>query len=803
MTSSPSDQSSKEREPKLSSQQIILLGILGAIFVIVMLTAIWILTRPQAILVEQTPVQTEIIISSDIAPSYTPTSTITPTIRPSFTPKPSRTPTVSPTPTITPLPTLPPSLTPAFPGDINDYYKIAFWTPELADQLIDLMEAYPETLSEFARGVNNQGYFDAFQYAIFAQQEALLRFSTAPKARDWLWSLAYNLARTDSPHAGDAYANLITQELNTGRVSLEGLYLWGLDRSPQVIIEVIPLETSPGDLSNSLVKVSAGENGSSFFWLLEKPNRFTSYPLTSHFNFIQPSGVDYFLVDQLGSNNAFVGIYPRKIYESLHYTLPSIFSLFQQPPTELPFEPVSPPAIGPEFKNNWEAILLGTGEGDLQFVDVVFPACPVTVRHTYEWNGRAFSFLQEIYEIDPDPELLAYCEIVIDHSLNVWGLDPTIKFMETLQPNWPPEETITGDTYPEDALDEWHYRLSLYHALLGNQEESIEYANTIISDPATPESRWIEPATDFLEAYQDQRDIYKACLPATFCDSRLAFQSLISTFSPQEFPDVINILEEAGVTIRSNGYFDFDNDGTTERWIVIRHETGSPLEFWIIYPTETNIEVAYVETVESDTPRITYAEPISEPPIVKIDPDITFHFIKQGADQEPVILMVDEEVIFSSDLTEMELDRLESSLLTGGDPAYVQQELIILQSSPYFTCSYLFCPRFLYLLGLASELANDEKTAVDTYLELWRNYIEHPYATMARFKLISTITPAPTLTPTNTQIASPTPIESFTPTPTEGTPTDTPTQSPTVSITPPTSTLTPTVTLTPEGYIPP
>jgi hypothetical protein len=252
---------------------------------------------------------------------------------------------------------------------------------------------------------------------------------------------------------------------------------------------------------------------------------------------------------------------------------------------------------------------------------------------------------------------------------------------------------------------------------------------------------------------------------------------------------LIDILQEAGVTVRSNGFFDFDDDGESEHWVVIRHQQGSPLEFWIISSNENGISAVFVDTIETDIPRVTYLEPLSEPPTVRIDPDITFHYVKQGPDQEPIILRFEEEIIFASDRTKMELDYLELTLLTGGDPAFVKNELIILETSPHFTCSYLLCPRFLYLLGLASELSNDKFSAVAAYLELWREYPDSPYTTMARFKLGSTITPTPTFTPTATQSITVTPIS----TPTESTTTMTPT--PIVTYTPEST--------TPPGYPPP
>ena len=145
-------------------------------------------------------------------------------------------------------------------------------------------------------------------------------------------------------------------------------------------------------------------------------------------------------------------------------------------------------------------------------------------------------------------------------------------------------------------------------------------------------------------------------------------------------PDLIEVFEAARVTMRSNGFFDFDKDGESERWVVLRHNPGTALEFWIIFLTDTGIEVLFVETIETDNPRVTYLNPDSEPPIVQIDPDITFVVERQGPDGDRAIVMVEEEVVLSSDITGLELDRLEVTLLTGGDPAFVQQELLVLRT---------------------------------------------------------------------------------------------------------------------------
>lgn len=770
------EQAQPENGQRISSQQIFLIGLLGIALLIIIVVSLLILTRPE---ITPEPASTEIlaaVATTEILPSPTITPSITPSPRFTFTPKPTRTPTIAPTSTGTLLPTLIPSLTPAFPSEHNDQYVLVLWSPELADQLINLLEVYPETLSSFSRGESNQGYYDAFQYALFAEEEALLRFPSAAQAQGWSRGLAYNLARIGDSQAGDIYAALITQDLNSGKITLDELPFWGLDFEPFVIIEVIHLEPNNGDLSRSLVKITADENGSSYFWLVEEENGFVSHPLTSDFNFVQPSDIEHFVVDLPGTSYQVVGIFPMRVFDSIHYINPQVFSLLQQPPVELGFETVFPPGIGPDFINNWEP---AETNDDIRFMDTVFPACPVTVTHTYDWNNSSFSFQEDSYQINPDPELLGFCEIVINHSALVWGIEPTINLMETLLPLWPPDQSSTGSVNPDDALDEWLYRLSIYHGLIANQDESISYAETIVSSPTSLNSTWIAPAAAYLETYQEQRDIYQACLPSPFCDPRLAFQSLVRTITLEEYSDLVNTLEQAGVTILSNGFFDFDNNDETEPWFVIRHETGSPFEFWIITSTDDGYEAVFVSTIETSNPRLSFIEPITEPPTVMIDPDITFKFYKGGPGQEPTVILVQVEVVFASDRTKADLDELEGILLSGGDPTFVHTELIILGNSPHFTCSFQLCPRYLYLLGLASELSNDEFSAVAAYLELWRQFPSSPYSVMARFKLgsIFTPTPSPTFLPSETPAPPTTPVV----------PTDTPEGYP-APTTPPTST---------------
>lgn len=744
-------------------------------------------------------------------PSPTSTATVaasfTPTLGPTFTPRPTATFTITPSPSPTATRTLSPSLTPAVPIDEDERYSLVDWTPEGVARLVDLLEAYPETLSAFARGEDGAGYYGEFRYAVLTLREALLRFPTAPQAGDWLWRLAYDLARTSDPAAGPTYATLITQELNAGGARLEDLYAWGVNRYPPTVIEVFPLDTPAGYLSNSLVRVSAAENGSAFFWLLQRPNRFESFPLTSDFDFVHPTGVNYFAHDLDGDGSLEVAIYRTLVAGSHRYALPRLFRLDRQPPLELSFDPGEPPEIGPDFENRWEPFRQA-GPGSLQFVDEVFPPCPATVQHVYAWNGQAFEFLEDRYAIDPQPKLLNYCSLVVEHAASVWGPQAAIRLMETLLPSWPPEYTTEGLPYPADALDEWRFRLALYHALLGNDIQAYGYASAIVANPAAPDSRWKALAQEFQEIYRSPSDIYRACLLSNFCNPRRAFERLALTFTAEDFSRAPEMLREAGVTLRASGFFDFDADGETERWFVIRHHPGEKMEFWILAQVAERVKALFVDVVEPDPPRLAYLEPLDEPPVVQLSPEIAFRMERGGAKGEPTLVRVSVGPLLSADLTRTELDQLEAQLLSGGDPSQARDDLLALEQAPIFTCSYQLCPRFLYLLGLAHELAGDQEKAIGEYLELWREYLGHPFATMARLKLSGpAIPPGPTITPTPSGTIRPTPTRTRTPTGTLTPPTPThtgtlPTPTPSQTATPP-SGATSTPTLPGYPYPPP
>ncbi len=417
MTTQPSDPSNHPHQTSRSMVQMVLFMVYILITLAIIVLALMMALRSIVPMQMQTSLPT--ILPRTPSATLTPTATITltPTRYPTFTPQPTPTASITPTPTITPTNTDVPTLTPALALAKNESYHLQKWTTELAERLIRLMESYPNTLSKYARGEDDSGYFAAFRYTVLALQEALMRVPPSPVAKSWQWRLAHHLAQVGDPRVSQEYAMMINDQLNNQRLRLNELEKWGLSLDPPMRLEIIPIRNQPGMISNALIKVSTQEHGASLIWLVETPSGYNAYPLCDQFDFIHSIRVNVAVGDLTGDNVDEVIIFPSPIAGSNRYPLPRVFSLSQSPPIELFFAPVNPPEIGPNFRNQWLPVKENAHRTYLQFMDTLFPTCPVTIKHRYTWNGTLFEFVDVSYEIQPEPSLLSYCESVVHHRL--------------------------------------------------------------------------------------------------------------------------------------------------------------------------------------------------------------------------------------------------------------------------------------------------------------------------------------------------------------------------------------------------
>lgn len=727
--------------------------------------------------------------SLTLTPTSTPTLTNTP--RPSLTPTSTLTPTPSLSPTTTGTPPGPPTLTPARPVPIQNAYTLKTWTPADADRLIELLNDYPNSLPERSRGEDGRGYYDAFRYAVFTQREALLRFPDAPEVSLWRWGLAYNLARISDPQAAEVYAEQITAGLNRGETTVDGLPGWFSDQEPRLRLDSIPLEPISGFENSRLLQISSATgiaNGSAFLWLLAGPGAYQVQPLTSEFDFLAQRRGASLVSDLTGDGVDDVALYtfryPTVVTTTLgvnsqpfYIATPRVFDLSQSPANELFFLPGQDLFdIGMEFNNYWAASLQPSGLNDLVFQTDVFPACPVTVRLAYRWNGDYFEQVEKSFAISPNLETLAFCRLAVDHSEAVWGPQATISLMEALLPDWPPELDENGNPAPRDARDEFRFRLGVNYALAGDFEKARALAQEVIDDPASLESNWVEPAQAFLETYKSPDDLYHACVPLSNCRPANAIRQLVSGLSLADYPSIIEKLWGWGLSLRASGYFDFDDDGEKERWFVVQYRPLEKLELWILAPYKNGVKALLVANIETNAPELEYLDEAylaegtpANPPVVFLNKQFAFTFQRAPFTREPFLRPATLRTLYPNRFLEG-LEAATEALLSGADPNEIYKDLLILQEFPGLLCAPTWtCDSYYYVLGLAAELAGKEQDAVDAYMRVWWDYVKSPYTLMARLKLYTDIAlPTATATPQGFL---------FTPTllTTAGTPTRTPT----------------------------
>src|SRR4030042_1622198 len=330
-----------------------------------------------------------------------------------------------------------------------------------------------------------------------------------------------------------------------------------------------------------------------------------------------------------------------------------------------------------------------------------------------------------------------YCEIVLETASDGWGPEAAINVALPMLDVWPPETDVQGKPFPPDAYDELRYRLGVLYALAGQPSEAVRYLNEIITSPITPDSSWIIPAQEFLQLYQGPEDLFIACQQAQYCNLRDALLPMVATSDMDETVQVLTYLQNNGVTIRSNGPFDFDLDGEDERWMIIQPNPGTKLEFWILSKMVDGVQAVFVQVLEGTESLPYYHEPIGSPPVVQFELQKGFIFKRLLDTLEAYIEWVDVEYSRPTIILDGYIQAI-NALLDGADPKGIQDTLLELLNSPRFKgdcIAFNICDQFHYILGVVYDLNGEEGNALDQYLWVWRNYGKSLYTTLARLKL--------------------------------------------------------------------
>ena len=236
--------------------------------------------------------------------------------------------------------------------------------------MIALMTNFPNTLPDSARGEDDSAYYQAFTYAVTAGREALLRFPDAPQANLWRWDLAYNLARTSDPTAGQSYSEIIALGLNSGETEISKLNAWFQANEPRLRLHMVETQPPSGYIRAYIIQVSSEESGSAFIWLLESSGAYRANDLLSAFDFVNPRVARWILSELDGNpgNGEEIAIYFSTLPDEFYLQLPQVYNLSRIPAQQLITIPeLDVFNIGMEYKNYW-AVLPNAEIGD----DLVF-----------------------------------------------------------------------------------------------------------------------------------------------------------------------------------------------------------------------------------------------------------------------------------------------------------------------------------------------------------------------------------------------------------------------------------------------
>ncbi len=713
---------------------------------------VWLILFLAACGIPPTTTPTPARLSQTIAAtsSIIPTQTPLPTRTPASTNTPRSTNTPQPTRTLRPTP--PPTFAPATPLVDNTHYRLVQWSPEQANNLSRLM------LNNAIANSNSYFGFPDHQLvlsAALAQSEAISRFPRNTRVTDWRWARAYTLAVGGDLSAGAEYAKLLTEALNADETTVQELNRWFRQHQKNWSLKVDPARTPPQYSAGYIVNIQAefDELGGTCLLLLRDNQGFHSFVVTSGYNYAQiEAGLRLWLscgpvdltgdsIDEISSSHYFGGHFGE--------SRDSVWSLITFPPHRLAFGP-----LGPYTAGGWNSELdiqkNADGSDSTQILSLFSP-CAMDRTETLQWNGEWFETTQITYSIwdslNYDGFALCWTNIQAQAVAEMATPSATISLMTTVlaQVNrqsfpkatlTPPNPTTRSGEPSIEILDEFRYRLGVSYALDGQPVDAIRVLSDIVADPSIATSIWIAPAQKFLELYQLPDNLYRACAPALLCNPRFAVEGLARGISPAMYPLAIETLSGFGIPVLASSRFDFEGDGESELWFTTR--TKNKTELWILARTPNAVKALFVAEITRDTPTLTLLAAMDNRSVIRLSSgskSTVFTFIRLRTTGEPFVSLIEQEAGTPTDFSLQSIRQAKDDLFSGAEPTIVRQVLLAVQKSSDFNCKDIDCAEFTYILGLTYELAGNEMEAVDTYLQLWREYPDSPFTIMARAKL--------------------------------------------------------------------
>lgn len=682
------------------------------------------------------------------APLPTQTSTLQPT--PSATARPiesTSTATRRPFPTVTL--TFIPTLTPATPL-AKSTYSLNPASPVQADEIIaSIASQLNATEAEDSEGgvYGDVYHLQKYRYLAFAEQEALLRFKDAPQAERWRWNLAYDQAMAD-PYAEDenapelkTYASLMEEALNNGTTNPDDLPAWFTKHETRITAKTTFPVPPPGFQRSFVVSL----DDSAFFWMTQKDGKFSVVGLRSSlFYYRDFAGGSYRFLDLTGDGIPELIFNLGQSYCCGFFTYSYVYDISQGVPRQLQFHNTS--GVQNNVNSDGESKLLGLDAGEAlhgftfesTYGDHYSTPCQLKQYDKYIWNGAQFELVDTWYDIDPSGKEI--CDFATSMASDKPEMEVVVKAIREID-----RQHTTDQSRLEEFRDAIRYRLGEYYAQIGDVAKAQKTLADLLTQPAMPAkpvSKWSSAAKTFLENYQSSADTYKICAKVDVCDSATALEALIHNASSEQWLRMKAYLTDAGVSVKSSGFFDFDKNDQMDQWLVVHLPGVDANQFWLVTQTKSDPQGLFVTEISGTRPTMRHFDDYNLGLTTEVDAKTVFSLAWLKIAGKPYIekrtpTPQKEEYEPSEEETFLAqaLERIHADLLLGENPEEIRAQLLAMQQTPAFDCRRLDCDKFYYLLGLSNELAGDQQNAIKNYLQVWQDYPYSFFTIMARIKL--------------------------------------------------------------------
>jgi hypothetical protein len=595
----------------------------------------------------------------------------------------------------------------------------------------------------------------------YAARDALSNFPNDPRAESWKWKMAYYAILAGDTQLGHKiYIDLIDAALNSGEVTIGSLPSWFHPGELTEADGMIPFDLGVekikaiGNQKKFLIKISSFPGGACFL-TVQSSGRYSTSLIYDGF---PENGFSAFRYDSLGcrlkdltadgNDEVILGSYRGGHVGSSTLRVMDIS--------------VVPMQLLPFMSRGTEVVLEESGQvlkdfpvlnGKYQIQTVNYPQnCQVSLEKTFEWNEDRF----ELSSVQFDANVEAYAPLTECLRWSIlyasWAdLDDGITIMDQALELYEP---VAMDGRDWEQLDEVRIEKGLLYLFADHPEEMKVAFQEVIEYPYQENGIWVKPVQNFLARYHDSSDVYAACSELTACvqdDSgacfdrnlcgRRALDHLIAS-QIQDVPldELADMWRAAGVDINSTGWFDLDNDGKEELWLVVAppgRMKDALDDLWIAsdYPQTKLFHVPPVGGVEFTSAEFQIKETLTNELFVTRPAFLSFLWSRDDLTNEPNFQLshcIELECYLWEQENKFSFPEIRHRLQNSADSYEIYVEYM------NFRKEYVVDPECVtcyFDLGYIAELVGDAKTATDMYSKLIVQFPEHPLAILAKSRL--------------------------------------------------------------------